>query len=94
MIEHCRKLASDRPLHIDCAAAEQHAIRDITGKRRVPPARFVPRRYHIGVPRKKEMRAGRADAGVEVFYVVGARLRENDAMDRKSGADQDFFEKR
>ena len=42
MIEHGRDLAGNRALHVNGAAAEQHAILDLPGERGVAPVRRIP----------------------------------------------------
>ena len=58
MIEHRRQHAGDRALHVDGAAAEQDAVGDLAGERRMPPARLVARRHHVGMAGEDEMRRG------------------------------------
>src|SRR5262249_46542572 len=94
MIEDSRKLTGDRPLHVDCAPAEQDAVRDIAGKWRMLPARFVARRDHVSMPGEDEMRACGSYAGIKIFHIIGAGLREDGAMDGESRAGQHVFEKR
>ncbi len=92
MVEHRGKPAGDRALHVDGAAAVQHAVSDVGAERRVLPVRLVARRHHVGVAGEHEMRLAGADAGVEVLDIVGAGLGEGDAVDGKARARQRRFE--
>ena len=86
IVERRRDLAGDRALHVDGAAAVEHAVGDLARERRMRPVRLVARRHHVGVAGEHQMRRGGADAGVEVLDSVGAGLREGDAMDREARA--------
>src|SRR5260370_3183239 len=46
------------------------------------------------MPGEHEVRAGGADAGIEVLHVSGARFGEGDAMYREASLGQRLFEKR
>ena len=93
MIEHGGERAGDAALHVDCAAAIKLPVVDRAGKRRMRPGLLIAGRHHIGVAGEHEMRRGGADAGVEIFHVVGAGLAERHAVHGKAGGLQHGFEK-
>ena len=74
MIEHGGERAGDAAFHVDRAASVELAVRDLAGKRRMRPGRFVAGRHHVGMAGEGQMRRCRADAGVEIFHVIGARF--------------------
>ena len=91
MIERRGDLAGDRALHVDGAAAVQHAVGDVGRERRVRPRLGIARRHHVGVAGEHQMRRAGADAGVEVLDVGGARLGERHAMHGEARALQHAF---
>ena len=56
IIERGGDEAGDAALHVDRAAAVEHAVGDVAGKRRVRPFRLVAGRHHVGMPGEHEMR--------------------------------------
>ena len=93
MIERSRDLASDGALHVHGAAAVQHAVSDVGGKRRVRPRFGVAGRHNVGVAGEHQMRPARADPGVEVFDVGGAGLRERHPVHREARPLERRFQK-
>jgi hypothetical protein len=70
----------DRALHVRGAAAVERAVVDLAGEGRDRPAVEVADRHDVAVAREAEMRAARADAGVEVVDVGRAGFRERHAL--------------
>ena len=56
MVERRRDLAGDRALHVDRAAAVEHAVVDVAGERRVRPRLRIAGRHHVGVAGEHQMR--------------------------------------
>ena len=92
MVERGGELAGDRALHVDGAAAEQHAAIDVAGERTVRPPRLVAGRHHVGVAGEHEVRPAGADAGIEVLDVVGASFGKGHALDGEAGTFQPIGE--
>ena len=82
-----------RALHVDRAAAVQHAVGDVAGERRMRPRLGIAGRHHVGVAGEHQMRRARADAGVEVLDIGGARLGEGHPVHGEARALQQRFEK-
>ena len=94
VIEHGGERAGDAALHVHRAAAVKLVAGDLAGKRRMRPGLLVAGRHHVGVAGEHQVRRRRADAGVEIFHVVGARLVKRHAMYGEAGGLQCAFEKR
>ena len=56
-----------RALHVDRAAADQHAVDDLGGEGLAAPRRAIAHRDHVGVAGEAEIRPGRPVAGVKVL---------------------------
>ena len=63
-------------------------------KGRMLPGRFVARRHHVGVAGQHEIGLGGADAGVKIFNVVRAWLREGHAVHGEARRLQGRLQKR
>ena len=94
MIERRRDLAGDRALHVDGAAAVQHAVGDVGRERRMRPRLGIAGRHHVGVAGEHQMRRAGADAGVEVLDIGGARLGERHPVHGEARALQHAFRER
>jgi len=92
VIEHSGNRAGDAAFHVDRAAPVELRAVHLAGKGRVFPRRLVARRHHVGMAGEHQMRACRADAGVEILHVVRARLLEGHAMHGETGSFQRGFE--
>ena len=84
MFQHGGDRAGDAALHVDGAAAVQHAVLHLARERRQRPCRLVAGRHHVGVAREHKVRSLRADPRKKVVDVGGARLGEGDAMHVKA----------
>ncbi len=68
-------------LHVDRAAAVEHAVDDLRGKRRMPPARLRARRHDIDMAGERQVPLALADRGEEVFDRRAAGRLEDRPLD-------------
>src|SRR5947209_12165266 len=92
VVERCCDAAGDPALHVDRAAAMEHAVLYLAGERAMRPCTLVARRYHVGMAGEGEMRRATADPGIEIFDVCRAGLAERDAVHLEAGALEHIFE--
>ena len=82
--ERRREHAGDTALHIDRAAAVEHAVRYRAVERPVPPRFDRAGRDNVGMAREKEIGAACPDARVEIVDVGRSGLREARALDSET----------
>src|SRR4051794_1514142 len=81
----------DRALHVDGAAAAQHAVVDRGGERLERPLIDSAGRHYIGMPGEAEVRPAAAETGIEVddrvsLFAVWAVIGEGQPMAPKTEA--------
>ena len=86
IVERGGHRAGDAAFHIHRAAAEELAVCDLAGERRMRPAFHLARRHHVGMPGEDDVRRGGADTRIKIFDVGGAGLAEGHAMHGEAGA--------
>ena len=76
--------AGDAALHVDRAAAVHLALVDVGREGRMRPGRLVADRNDVGMAGEHQMRPVAGSAGIEVFDIRRAVLREDRAFDREA----------
>ena len=90
--ERCREHAGDAALHVDRAAAVEHAVRYRAVERPVPPCFDGAWRDDVGMAREKEIGTACPDPRVEIVDIGRSRLREARAIDGETCLLQDATE--